>query len=511
MSLIDRINRNTTAVLSGKQSIEIAIKEKGGDVGNYIGAPNFVSLVEGINDIVSVNDIVGNEEKVAVATENITKGEMCSLINPPAGSFEAMETRSFPTTAKNGGVIVALTGEPIKLDNEGKLIVLQSAESTTTGYYYPFCWVDGEYVQMTYKGEYQKLGDYTSNGASTCYDVVTNNLFWTVSARVDALHIDFETLNISFLVAGPNVTGLSSTDIARGCQMAYNNHFIVRVETSAYDSLKMYRYDPTANTITLIANMLNGGIVSYGNPYYATVRSFVGYEDSLYVFIFTKSSSSSKTSRIALLKFTMNNDTGSYVFLNQFWKDKCSPGVKGLWDYKAQMNIDASLILFIDYTDNLLHGFKIDKTLMTGTEMTFTFNDGLDTATIDALALVRNTNFVYVRTADTTYAEAERVRLYEYNINTGVCTFVSCPTQSFAPSVLANEMPRQNNLIDSKYTIYQKADSTYAMYKVGYATREYDVIATPCNNTLVDGVDGYGIAKEDIAMGSMGSAIVILK
>lgn len=517
MSIIDAINLNTTAVTNAKMSLQDAINAKGGGVPETDNFPTFRELLDGVDNIVAVNDIGGAEEVVALAVTDIPKGTACLLIDA-AGGFEAVETIAFPETAKQGTSTVSLTGDVIKLDREGKVIIRQSTTTTTisglaTYQYYAFYLKNGVYQQLKYNGNYAYVGGTSqfTYAPPYVYDTVTNNLFWTTTNAVWVLHLDFENLNIVPLytqTSGTVQTGALGSIKGYGCRFAYNNNFIIR-GYSTYEYSYMYKYNPDTNTLTFIGDLSE--LIGVGSSSYSTLvvdTTVIG--DYLYMLVWSKYGTTNKYASAYLVKFLFNTSSGEYVYQSKVSITYDAP-TSGVFT-KLHMNLEANLVMFQHYNTSQLHAFTVNPTLMTKAERTLSFSDGLDKTKLNGFAMVRSTNYLYVRSTDTTsYSEAELVRLYEYNSETGVYNFICCPAVSFSPATASNVLPSHYNLDDGAYTPFQKSDDTYAMYKVGKVSLEYDVTAEPCDNTLVENISKYGITTEDISFGQTGKAVVIFK
>lgn len=482
---------------------------------SLINALDFAREIESIETGMPIN---GGVEVTALAKKDIHKGDLLALTDA-IGGFEAVETIAFPTTAKQLFGSMALSGEVIKLDEEGKVIICKSVNTTTISsstayYFYVFVLVDGVYQQMKYTGVYTYLGGEGAFAASTTYDKETNNLIWTTSNSVYVMHMDFEALNITLLYKPTDTTiqtGYTGTLKARGCHFADKNNFIIRAY-STYDYAYMYKYNPNTNTLTFIGDvstLIGKGSSSYSTRIFDTTIK----GNTAYMCIYSKygTGTSYRYGYVLVVKFIYDESSGQYVYQNKVEVTGSCITTSG-YDTKIHMNYDATLVMYQHYNTNQLQAYTVDPVTMTKAEMPLTFSDGLDTTKLNGFAMVRGTNFLYVLSTDTTnYSNAELLRLYEYDPSAAVYNFVCCPAISFTPATAANVLPQYRNLIDGAYTPIQKNDGTYSMYRVGHVAAEYDKTAEPCKNELVSNASSYGIATEDIANGNIGQLVMILK
>lgn len=518
MSLVDRINRNTQSVLYGKRDLEQAITAKGGTVGAYADIPSFMNLVDGVNSIESGLNVDGAEDTIVYANENITKGNVCSLVIA-AGDFQANKTAKIPTTFIDGSTSrnLTLTADRIVCLDNGNLLLIPYSN-----YLIPFYLVDGEYKQLKVQGSYDYIQGgnpmhsslYTTEaGFPYAYDSTTKTLFipgytpanYTYSYRCACI-IDTDNLDIGKLQTTTVYSRFGTTVYANNGSVIVNKHDVsnnlawITVLSTYNASSKSYSdvaftKDLSGTTFNHVCDIKE----DYGTGAIIGVCQ-CNYQGSTQIYL-------AKAVSLSGAPYTMSG----YSNLIANVKTSDNNGYTGYGgNTYAQISASGSRLFYIDNT-NKLHQVIVDTNTLALEEAPLIFDDGLDITKIDSFVLVKGDGFLYVKSTDTDkYADDELVRLYYYDTNTSSFQFVCCPAQSFNTPSLAGALPVQPYFSTGERTIIKNASTNLlTMYEVGLAKLDYDYAAAPCNN-LLNGADGYAIASEDIAAGEMGTMKKIL-
>ena len=536
MSLVDRINRNTQSVLYGKRDIELAIAAKGGTVGAYADIPSFMNLVDGINSIQSGLNINGAEDTTVYATNNISKGDVCSLVTA-SGDYIGDAVRTAPTKITSGSSSVSLssTHKP-QVYQKGKYMICFG----TDAYAYPFYWNGREYVQLKIGGAYTYIPNSSYQTASQ-YDMwVLNNYFdddklyalMPISWYGQTMYIygiDTNTLNLTLkhTIEVPDIRDYIENymDI-----YVHNNNIWVTGFYYSYTETSWTRYGVTiqlfyneeAGTLTAVQNTI-GDIASTAFSYRQLNAVFdMTYDINDYVYLYIYSASTSK----GYIRKMMLDSTGIYRFTGQAitLSDIRAETLtlqrttsKPYWSFTStirtpslNMSFGCNSYMYIT-TGGVLKQFVVDTSAMTSTEVTPTFSDGLDITKVSNIVLAKGSNILIVQSSDTNLAANDRVRIYIYVIGTGVYDLMGTSTGFLNPAVPSATLPytRPADYISADETPFLSSTGALYIYKIGNESYEYAYYAENCNNFLKN-ANGYAIASEDIAVGEIGTMKKIL-
>ena len=180
------------------------------------------------------------------------------------------------------------------------------------------------------------------------------------------------------------------------------------------------------------------------------------------------------------------------------------------------MNITAGGTIMYITADGVFKQQILDTDTMTLTEIDMPIRDGLDKTKVTAFKLSKDGMFLYLKTSDEAYAEAERTRCYAYQFG-GTDTFgyhfIGVPSLFFDPATLSGALPyaRPSTLIDNEHTIYattSKLAQVYAVKAIRTAGADYSIVS--CNNTFSSEHSKYAVATEDLDTGTVGKGLLIL-
>ena len=537
MSIVDEINANTAYVASAKLALERVLKEKGVQVtADDTSFPTFDQLNTAISGIQAVTDVSGVEETTVYATNNILKGDVCSLVKA-SGNYIGDVIRTSPTKIKKGSSNISLssTHKPQTYQRGTYMICFG-----TDAYAYPFYWNGAEYVQLKVDGSYASIPD-TDYSTGSDYDMwLLNNYFddnklyamqkMNYNAQKMRIYdIDTSTLNLTLKhdIEIPDIKNYIEEYMNI---YVHNNNIWVTgfyysyAETSwtRYGVTIQLYYDEEAGTLTAVQNTI-GDIESTAFSYRQLNAVFdITYDgkDAVYLYIY-----SSSTTKGYIRKMTLDNSgvyrfTGQYITLSDIKaetltlkKTSSSP----YWSFTStirtpalNMSFGCNSILYIT-TSGVLKKCIVDTNAMTLTEVELTFSDDLDVTKISSIALAKGSGVLIVQSNDTSLATTDKVRIYIYILGTGIYDLMGTSTGFLNPAAASLTLPytRPVDYVSADETPYLSSAGSLNIYKIGASSLEYDYYAENCNNILT-GANGYAIAKEDISFGSQGTALKIL-
>jgi hypothetical protein len=526
MGLVDQINANTAGIVAGKLAVERALRDKGVQVTpDGTTLPTFDQLTTAVEGMQVISDVTGVEDVAIFANEDLPKGTVCSLAEA-RGSFQAILAEpNLPTSAKvNDTTTTPLDAlgkdeayaNPLVMAR-GKIVMVPSYQY---GNYYAFYLKNNKYVQLKVDGSYSG-SRFDVRGSEPCrecyaFDVVTNRLYITNMRTLYIYRLDEENLNLvsehSVPFSGSNYNYVGQTIYAHNGNLIYNKY----TNLSTYSWTILCKYNPETPSLTETSSIRAGfSTASYVSNIVIDLTTDIG--DGKIYCVVCEHNTQSKTSKIAVQKLVYDESSGMYTcgkytstinikFLSGQQSRTYGYGYKA----NAQISLSGSLLYTLD-VNNKLHMYSINTDTMALTEVPVVFADNLDYSKIEAFALVKGANYLYVLSTDTDLAEDERLRLYKYDVNSSSWVFVACPVKdTFEPRLYNNTLPAIATLISGKNTLAKSADGYYRLYDVGETSLAFDYYASNAHNKLVLGATDYGITNRDIKKGEVDNVAHIL-
>ena len=536
MSLLTEIQNNTSSVVNGKLNLAQAITNKGGVLNDYVLVPTFSNLVNGVASIETGMKVNFSKEVTILAENIIAKGDVCSLVAVESDIYSANAIGSLPTSCTNSyGGSYNSNGDRISLEG-GRLLLFPSQGSLSSCvFYFPFMWNGTAYEQMTVDGAYSYVYDGGKKHHSS--KIVVNMTFDSLTGRLyigDTSHnneyshnlfrayqVDFETKNLTALQTGKGITGSAMSLLAHNDCIFFNTIYQSSI-SSASTNTKIYmaKFDATANALGTMVE------ISSKFPMYTSGSNLImldiAYNDALgHIYVVGIVGNTA-----AIIRLDKGVD-GSYTVYGNTATIPVSvkgntfkfQGKSASYYYSHNLNlpnvnITAGGIVACVTTSGEFKYYILEPDSMTLTEFDVPFDDSLDKTLINSFKLTKDGQFLVLKSTDSNYTTVEQTRVYAYKIGTAETSgfkFIGTTNSLFSPAVGEGYLPhpRPSSLTDPTKLMYYTSSTTGNLYDLHKVVMEAEYTANPSSNGL-SGALAYGIAMEDIAVGSVGKAVLIL-
>lgn len=484
-----------------------AIREKKGTTDSIV-ASNFPSEIATI-EAGGGTEITGAEDATVMATENISKNYICSLIPVPELGYEGKLITNLP---------LAYTQAPPLIMDNGNFVL-----SCDTSYrYWPFYLVNGEYKPLKVNGVSTYWGQYSStNQPDRSYDAYTKKYYKTsatsTTLNITEYTIDVENLN---LVEGQTYScEMTNASTYLGlATFSYRKNIFIQWRagsaSSGYESLQFHISDDGVLTKIGSVNDNIDKITSTADRLYGT-NFIVDKNEDLIVFV-TKYGANNY-----VLKYTYNSGTGIYNEISNYMTmpegTEINMAYAKYFTNRAPsmyMGKDNDFIIRLDSNKQIVMYTVSDTFTLLGTGG-ITFDDGFSNSNITRISFSRNANLLFILSGSTSYTTAQQTRLYKVTKSgtTLNCEFIGCPTETFDTVLASAAIPIQQTFDDpSRSVIISSTNNWYGLYDIHKIIGDYEYTATNSNNSISsnESVTAYAVAKEDIAEGEIGRASLIL-
>lgn len=545
-SIAERIRQNSALCIAGKDLIEEAIINKGGNVPENpdSGVPTFANLVEGVNSIKTGSTVItagnGAKSMEALAQENISQYDPVKvLVNPNAESTQFIGY-TLPSTAKYD---IDETDSTYKSVDVKFYTELQTDTSTDykmgymspTGNFvclthtgitydtvsdergvYPFYKVNGEYVQLKINGLYQPFKRYAHD--TDIYNLTgiytygayimqsknpigideKNNIIVTMyGCRATFYQLDLENLNITKIKTV--VVGQSNISTTTNPILVNKALFFEARWYTTSNKFRFYKCDLDDDyNVTSTENKLD----------ISGVCKIIGYSvlpDKVYVAVLG--------SGTHIFCYSLNNETGKATFVNS---TKMSTGASINNTYKVPNGfaINSSGTKAFVINTNKLYSF-----LLTETDGAFTFTDvssadftdsTFDYTNVANAYISRDGNYILAEINDTSLSYADRVVMLEYQFGeTGGYKVIGYPLKDWSPALKQASLPLLNCLLqfnDGQNMIFETSSGSAMVYKATAPTEKYIMLKSGNALSSESNLYGFGIAEKSVAIGETGVA-----
>lgn len=537
MGLVDQINANTAGIVAGKLAVERALRDKGVQVTpDGTTLPTFDQLTTAIEGMSALGSITGAEEVATYATDDIKKGDVCSL-KLARGNFSGDVVRTEPTRIqKDTSTITLSTTFKSQAYQRGTYLICYGNDGNS----YPFYWNGNTYVQLKVDGTYTNLPSGTSTGTDVDMYMFNNyfdddKLYSLQPHNYNAQKIKVYTIdktNLNLVLKHTLEPTDLTTQIERYVNLYVHNnniwitgcYFSSGMETSytKTPTTVHYYYDEVAGTITGVSRAIEGLSGTFYWSYLNAVFDMTyDTEDNVYLYIYSTSTNKGYIRKLIQSSSGIYTYTGGDITISDVRADnitlKKTPS-SPYWNFTStirtpalNMSFGCNTFMYID-TSGKLRKFIVDKDTLATEEVPVVFSDNLDITKIENILLAKGTNLLFVQSNDSDLATTDQVRIYSYTTNTGgVFTFVGTTTAFLNPAVNALTMPytRPADYLSGAETPFLSKAGSLVIYKISQASLSFDYYSENCNNYL-NGADAYGIAQYDIPIGETGNVIKIL-